>query len=77
MEKDNFAIRNKTVNEGITDALKILKKSYEGEKETEYDASVITAETNGKHRLLDKKVVKDLVEKLKSSDDNKKMDIDK
>ena len=54
-----------------------MKKSYEGEKETEYDASVISAETNGKHRLLDKKVMKDLVEKLKSSDDNKKMDIDK
>ena len=77
VEKDNFAIRNKTVNEGISDALKILKKSYEGEKETEYDASVISAETNGKHRLLDKKVMKDLVAKLKSSDDNKKMDIDK
>lgn len=75
VEKDNFAIRNKTVNEGIEEALKILKKSYEGEKETEYDASVISAETNGKHRLLDKKVMKDLADKVKGGE--KKMDIDK
>ena len=63
------------MNEGIEEALKILKKSYEGEKETEYDASVISAETNGKHRLLDKKVMKDLADKVKGGE--KKMDIDK
>ena len=41
VEKDKFALREKTVNEGINEALKIVIKSYEGEKETEYDVGVI------------------------------------
>lgn len=76
VEKDNFVIRNKNINEGIEDALRILIKSYEGERETEYDAGIISAETNGKHKLVDKGVIKSLVAKIKAEIGNK-MEIDK
>jgi 20S proteasome subunit alpha 7 len=76
VEKDNFAIRNKSINEGIEDALRILLKSYEGERETEYDAGIISFETNGKHKLADKNVIKNLVQKIRSEAENK-MEIDK
>ena len=79
VEKDNFAIRNKTVKDGLSDALKIIMKSFEGEKDTEYDVSVISSETNGKHRMVDRKIVTDLVNQFKGEIDEqrKKMELDK
>ena len=32
-QKDNFVIRNKNIQEGLIDALKIILKSYDDEKE--------------------------------------------
>ena len=77
VEKDNFALRNKTVNEGINDALKIIIKSYEGEKETEYDVGVINEGTKFKHQVIDKNFVADAVKKVKEDIKNEKMDVEK
>lgn len=65
VEKGNFEIRNKTCSVAVKDLLKILIKSYEGEKETEYDISVISKDTQGKHTLLNKKMLTDLVKVTK------------
>ena len=77
VEKDNFALRNKTVNEGKNDALKIIIKSYEGEKETEYDVGVINEGTKFKHQVIDKNFVADAVKKAKEDIKNEKMDVEK
>ena len=77
VEKDNFALRNKTVNEGINEALKIIIKSYEGEKETEYDVGVINEGTKFKHQVIDKNFVADAVKKAKEDIKNEKMDVEK
>ena len=54
VEKNNFEIRKKTTSLALRDLLKSLIKSYEGEKETEYDLSVISKDTKGKHLLVNK-----------------------
>jgi 20S proteasome subunit alpha 7 len=67
VEKDNFALKNKKVIDGIYDVVKILVRSYEGEKETEYDLSVITNVNNKfHHQIVDKKYAEDLVSKAKT-----------
>lgn len=71
VEKDNFAIRNQTVKEGLLSALKILSKSYEGEKETEYDISEISDETKGKHVIYNKERTQALSQEAKSDGSNK------
>ena len=67
VEKDNFALKNKKTVEGLYDVVKVLIRSYEGEKETEYDLSVIT-NVNNKffHQIVDKKYVSELVAKAKT-----------
>ncbi|MCQ2820086.1 MAG: hypothetical protein MJ252_22705 [archaeon] len=52
VEKDNFAIRNLNVREGLSKALKIMIKSFEGEKELEYDVGLISTETDGKFMIV-------------------------
>jgi 20S proteasome subunit alpha 7 len=66
VEKDNFALKNKKTVDGLYDVVKILIRSYEGEKETEYDLSVIT-NVNNKfyHQIVDKKYVTELVTRAK------------
>ena len=76
MEKDNFVIRNNSVKDGLKKVLKILIKSYEGEKETEYDIGVIRAENNNKHEVIDKKYVIEEAKKLKEEIKNEKMDVE-
>ena len=66
VEKNDFALRKKDTKTAFKDLLKILVKSYEGEKETEYDISVISKDTNGKHTILDKRQLSELVEKTKN-----------
>lgn len=77
IEKDNFAIRNKTINEGLFDTLKVLMRSFEGEKETEYDAGIISKETKGMHKILDKTFMKQMITKAKQQiEEDRKMVVD-
>ena len=79
VEKDNFKIRNLNVKDGLEQALKIIIKSYEGEKETEYDVGIISNDSNGNVVLLDKDEVKEKVERIKKEvkEEKSKMDVDK
>ena len=77
MEKDNFALREFNINEGLKKVLKIIIKSYEGDKETEYDVGVISSGNNFQHEVIDKKFVMEEVKKLKEEINNEKMDVEK
>lgn len=77
VEKNNYAVRETTVGNGINDALKILVKSYEGEKDTEYDVGVISNATNGEHQLIDNNFVEEALKKVKDDIKNNKMDVEK
>ena len=77
VEKDNFAIRENEIKDGLKKVLKIIIKSYEGEKETEYDVGVISAGTNNLHTVVDNNVIFDEVNKLKDEIKNEKMDVEK
>ena len=77
VEKDNFAIRENDIKDGLKKVLKIIIKSYEGEKETEYDVGVISAGTNNLHTVVDNNVIFDEVNKLKDEIKNEKMDVEK
>ena len=77
MEKDNFEIRNCNINEGLKKVLKIIIKSYEGEKETEYDVGVISVGNNYQHDVIHKDFIKEEVKKLKDEIKAEKMDVDK
>ena len=77
IEKDNFAIRECNINEGLKKVLKIIIKSYEGEKETEYDVSVISTGNNNQHEVINKNFIQEEVTKLKEEVKNEKMDVDK
>jgi 20S proteasome subunit alpha 7 len=74
VEKDNFSIRQKTVKDGLYDFLKIVMKSYEGEKDTEYDISVLSVDNNFEHKLVDRNLIADLSQKakLQIAEDKKK-----
>lgn len=78
VEKESYSIRNKKTSEGLYDVIKILIRSYEGEKETEYDLSVITnQEGKNFHQIVDKKYVKELVAKAKAQvEEERKMQVD-
>lgn len=65
VEKNNFEIRKGNASDSIRKLLKILIKSYDGEKETEYDLSIISKHSKGRHTLLDKKSLAKLVEEIK------------
>lgn len=52
VEKDDFAIRKLNVKEGIVKAMKIMLKSFEGEKDTQYDIGVISAESKGLFKIV-------------------------
>ena len=76
MEKNNFEIRNCNINEGLKKVLKIIIKSYEGEKETEYDVGVIGSGNNYQHDVIRKEFIQDEVKKLKEEIKAEKMDED-
>ena len=65
VEKNDFSIRKKDSKDAFKDLLKILIKSYEGEKDTEYDVSIISKDTLGKHIILDKRQLANMVENMK------------
>ncbi len=76
--KDNFSLKAKKTSDGLYDIVKLLIKSYEGEKETEYDLSVIT-NVNGKyfHQVVDKAYCKDMVTRAKVQvEEERKMQVD-
>ena len=77
VEKDNFEIRENTVQDGIKKALKIIIKSYEGEKETEYDIGVISEGSKNSHQVIDNNFVMTEVNKLKDEIKQEKMDVEK
>ena len=77
MEKDNFEIRNCNINEGLKKVLKIIIKSYEGEKETEYDVGVISVGNGYQHDVIHKDFIQEEVKKLKDEIKAEKMDVDK
>ena len=77
VEKDNFEIRENTVKDGIKKALKIIIKSYEGEKETEYDIGVISEDSKNLHQVIDNNFVMTEVNKLKDEIKQEKMDVEK
>jgi len=78
VEKDNFALKNKKTADGLFDVVKILIRSYEGEKETEYDLSVITNVNNKyHHQIVDRAYIKDLVARAKAQvEEERKMQVD-
>lgn len=77
IEKDNFKIRDCNINQGLKDVLKILIKSYEGEKETEYDIGIISQDNGNRHCLLNKDDVLSQAKILKEEINKEKMDIEK
>ena len=77
MEKDNFVIRENNIAEGLKKVLKIIIKSYEGEKETEYDVGIISNKNNFRHEIIDKNIIYEEVTKLKDEVKNEKMDVEK
>jgi 20S proteasome subunit alpha 7 len=77
VEKDNFAIRDNLIQDGLKKVLKIIIKSYEGEKETEYDVGVISTGSKYCHQVIDNNFVVDEVKKLKNEIKNEKMDVEK
>lgn len=77
VEKDDFALKKKSTVDALYDAVKILIRSFEGEKETEYDLSVISTETRGFHEVIKKDKVKEIVDKAKAEIENdRKMQVD-
>jgi 20S proteasome subunit alpha 7 len=77
IEKDNFAIRDNIIQDGLKKVLKIIIKSYEGEKETEYDVGVISEGSKNKHTVIDNNFVSAEVQKLKEEIKQEKMDVEK
>ena len=74
VEKDNFAIRNLNVQEGLVKALKIMMKSFEGEKDVEYDVGLISTETKGRFMIVGLNELKVFIQRAKAEieEDKKK-----
>ena len=77
MEKDNFAIRENTIQEGLKKVLKIIIKSYEGEKDTEYDVGIISSGSNNLHSIINNDIIMTEVQKIKEELKQEKMDVEK
>lgn len=76
-EKNNFQLRKGTCQSTVYDVVKLLIRSFEGEKETEYEVSVVSSETQGKHQILGRQVVADMVTKAKAQvEEERKMQVD-
>lgn len=78
VEREIYDFRNKNCSDSLENALKILIKSYEGEKETEYELSVVSREQKGLHKIMKYDDLVSLVEKVKAEikESDKKMQID-
>lgn len=80
VEREVYNFRNRTCNDAVEDVMKILCKSYEGEKDTEYDLSVISTETSGKHKVFGFTQVDEMARRIKNAgpggENDKKMDVD-
>ena len=77
IEKDNFEIRNNVIQDGLKKVLKIIIKSYEGEKDTEYDVGIISTGSSNKHTVIENNIISSEVEKLKEELKKEKMDVEK
>ena len=65
IEKNMNNFRSISCKDAVVEVLKVLVKSYEGEKETEYDISVISEDTNFVHQILERKYINELTAKVK------------
>jgi len=75
VEKNNFKLRELNCKVGLYEFLKVVIRSYEGEKETEYDLSYLS--TEGLHKVVDRKEITAMVEKAKIQiEEERKTDID-
>ena len=77
IEKDNFAIRDNIIQDGLKKVLKIIIKSYEGEKDTEYDVGIISTGSNNKHTIINNDIIMTEVQKIKDELKQEKMDVEK
>lgn len=77
IEKNNFALKSRKTGDALYDVLKILIRSYEGEKETEYDLSIIYPDSNYTHQLVDRAYISDLVRRARAEiEEERKMHVD-
>jgi 20S proteasome subunit alpha 7 len=77
VEKNDFALKRKTVKEALLEVVKVLVRSYEGEKETEYDLSIISEESKKLHQLVNDTYTKEVVWSAKSQvEEDRKMQVD-
>jgi 20S proteasome subunit alpha 7 len=77
VEKNDFALKKKSVAEALHDVIKILVRSYEGEKETEYDLSIISHDSNRLHQIVGSGYSKEVVQKAKAEvEEDRKMQVD-
>ena len=77
IEKDNFEIRKNVIQDGLKKVLKIIIKSYEGEKDTEYDVGIISTGSSNNHTIIENNIISSEVEKLKEELKKEKMDVEK
>ena len=61
--RNNFAIRDNLIQDGLKKVLKMIIKSYEGEKDTEYDVGIISSGSNNRHIVIDHNIILTDVEK--------------
>lgn len=77
VERDDFALKKKNSVDALYEAVKILIRSYEGEKETEYDLSIISKDTNGIHEVIKGDRLKELISNAKTQiEADRKMQVD-
>ncbi len=77
VEKNNFSVRNLNCKDAIYEYLKIVMRSYEGEKETEYDISSLSVENGYQHKLVERDQITAMIEKAKVQiEEDRKMQID-
>lgn len=79
VEKSNYKIRDLTVKEGLFEYLKVVMRSYEGEKDTEYDISCLTRQESGKeeHLLVDRQLITEMSARAKAQiEEERRMAID-
>lgn len=77
IEKNNFASRKLNCEQAVYQYLKVVMKSYEGEKETEYDVSYLSSTNGFQHKLVDRKEITAMTEKLKVEiEEERKMQVD-
>jgi 20S proteasome subunit alpha 7 len=77
VEKNDFALKRKTLAEALPEVVKILVKSYEGEKETEYDISIISNNSKHLHEIMSYDDTVGVIQRAKTEvEEDRKMQVD-